>query len=316
MSRPLVAPRGRLFRLLLTLCSAATLFLAACGGGEVQLAGTVERTTLELAAPSAELVTGLPVEAGDRVRAGQVVVQLDTAVADAELRATQASREAAEAGLTESEGEFARTAQLRRSGVSTQQSLDSSRRRRDEARATAAERDARIAQAQKRRDDLTIRTPVDGVVDQVAFELGERVPAGGVVAVVLSDETPWVRVWMPASAVAGAGPGTRAEVKVEGTDEWLPARVRDVAREPEFTPHFALTERESEHLVYEARVALDEAPDDLRPGLPAQVRVRLNQKAASPAEGEQAPARPAPEVRPEEPPEEEKPAPDARTDSP
>jgi HlyD family secretion protein len=205
------------------------LLLAACGGDEVQLAGTVERTTLELAAPSAELVTGVPVEAGDRVLAGQVVVQLDTAVADAELRAAEASREAAEAGLTESEGEYARTAQLRRSGVSTQQSLDSSRRRRDEARAMAAERDARIAQAQKRRDDLTIRSPVDGVVDQVAFELGERVPAGGVVAVVLADETPWVRVWMPASEVAGAGPGTRAEVKVEGTDDWLPAPSANVA---------------------------------------------------------------------------------------
>lgn len=266
------------------------LLLAACGGDEVQLAGTVERTTLELAAPSAELVTALPVEAGDRVRAGQVVVQLDTAVADAELKAAEASREAAEAGLTESEGEYARTAQLRRSGVATQQSLDSSRRRRDEALAVAAERDARIAQAEKRLDDLTIRTPVDGVVDQVAFELGERVPAGGVVAVVLSDETPWVRVWMPASAVAGAGPGTRAEVKVEGTDEWLPARVRDIAREPEFTPHFALTERESEHLVYEARIALDEAPDDLRPGLPAQVRVHLNQEAASPTEDQEAPS--------------------------
>jgi HlyD family secretion protein len=287
------------------------LLLAACGGDEVQLAGTVERTTLELAAPSAELVTGVPVEAGDRVRAGQVVVQLDTAVADAELRAAEASREAAEAGLTESEGEYARTAQLRRSGVSTQQSLDSSRRRRDEARAMAAERDARIAQAQKRRDDLTIRSPVDGVVDQVAFELGERVPAGGVVAVVLADETPWVRVWMPASAVAGAGPGTRAEVKVEGTDDWLPARVRDVAREPEFTPHFALTERESEHLVYEARISIDQAPDELRPGLPAQVRVHP---------GERAPARPVPEARPEERPEEapaeEEPAPDAGNDSP
>lgn len=290
MTRETVAFRARPVHLLLLLifCSTATLLLAACGGNEVQLAGTVERTALELAAPDAELVTALPVKVGERVDAGQVVVQLDPAVAEAELLAARASREAAEAGLTESEGEYARTAELRRSGVSTQQSLDSSRRRRDEARAVAAERDARIAQARKRLDDLTIRTPVAGVVDQIAFEVGERVPAGGVVAVVLSDETPWVRVWMPAPAVAGAGPGTRAEVKVEGFDEWLPARVRDVAREPEFTPHFALTERESEHLVYEARVVLDEAPEDLRPGLPAQVRVHLNEKATPSAGKEKA----------------------------
>ncbi len=280
MSRSTAPRRAYAFRLFLTFFAAVPCaFLTACGGESVQLAGTVERTALELAAPDAELVTEVPVAVGDRVAAGEVVVRLDTVVADAELLAAEASREAAEAGVTESEGEFGRTAQLRRSGVSTQQSLDSSRRRRDEARAVAAERDARIAQAKKRRDDLTLRTPVAGVVDQIAFEVGERVPAGGVVAVVLTEETPWVRVWMPARMVAKAGPGTRAEVKVEGFDDWLPARVRDVAREPEFTPHFALTERESEHLVYEARIALDEAPDDLRPGLPAQVRVHGGEKA-------------------------------------
>lgn len=74
----------------------------------------------------------------------------------------------------------------------------------------------------KRLDDLTIRSPVAGVVDQIAFEEGERVPAGGVVAVVLSSERPWVRVWMPAKAVAGAPPGTPAEVEVEGFGRRLP----------------------------------------------------------------------------------------------
>lgn len=270
-----ISPRLPPFPAVAPALAALAALAVACGGSQVQLAGTVERTTLELAAPDAELVVDVPVAVGDRVSAGQVVVQLDPTVAEAELKAAQAAREATAALLTEAEGEYARTADLRRAGVSTQQSFDAAKRKRDEAVAVAAERDARIAQAQKHLDDLTIRSPVDGVVDQIAFEPGERVPAGGVVAVVLSDETPWVRVWMPARAVARAGPRTSAEVRIEGSREWLPAHVLDVAREPEFTPHFALTERESEHLVYEARVALEETPEDLRPGLPAQVRVHL-----------------------------------------
>lgn len=253
----------------------AALLLAACGGSTVQLAGTVERTALELTAPDAELVVGLPLSVGERVAGGQVIVQLDPAVAQAELRAAQAAREAAAALLTEAEGEFERVSDLRSAGVNTQQSLDAARRKRDEALALVAEREARIAQVTKRLDDLTVRSPVAGVVDQIAFEEGERVPAGGVVAVVLADERPWVRVWMPAAAVAGASPGTPAEVAVEGLDGRLPGSVLDIAREPEFTPHFALTERESGHLVYEARIALDEAPEDLRPGLPAQVWIHL-----------------------------------------
>jgi HlyD family secretion protein len=47
--------------------------------------------------------------------------------------------------------------------------------------------------------------------------------------------------------------------------------VLDVAREPEFTPHYALTERERVHLVYEARVAIEDSPTTLRPGIPAEV---------------------------------------------
>lgn len=267
--------------------SLAAVLLASCGGSDVQLAGTVERTTLELAAPSPELVVEVPVAVGERVAAGQVVVQLDPVVADAELEAAEAARGATAALLTEAEGEYERTAGLRRAGVSTQQSLDAAKRKRDEALAVAAERDARIAQARKRLDDLTIRSPVEGIVDQIAFEPGERVPAGGVVAVVLSLETPWVRVWMPARAVARAGPRTPAEVRIEGSDRWLPAHVLDVAREPAFTPHFALTERESEHLVYEARVVLEETPEGLRPGLPAQVRVHLGDErpAGDPEDG-------------------------------
>ena len=51
-----------------------------------------------------------------------------------------------------------------------------------------------------------------------------------------------------------------------------------MAREPEFTPHYALTERDRVHLVYETRVRLQDAPPGLRPGLPAEVEI-LAQRA-------------------------------------
>ena len=50
-----------------------------------------------------------------------------------------------------------------------------------------------------------------------------------------------------------------------------------MARESEFTPHYALTERESAHLVYETRIAIDDAPDELRPGLPARIVLPLGE---------------------------------------
>jgi HlyD family secretion protein len=251
------------------------VLLAGCGAPEVDLAGTVERRVVELAAPASEVIVELPVAEGERVAAGQVVVQLDTAVWEAELNAHQAGLAAARALLTEAEGEFTRQERLRKSRVATQQALDAARRQRDEAVAQVAEKQARIAQAQKRLENLTLRAFAPGVVDQLPFEVGERVPAGGVVAVVVADEAPWVRVFMPARAVARVGVGSPAEVRVAGLDEPLAGTVRYLAREPEFTPHYALTERESAHLVYESRVELDDAPEGLRAGLPAWVRLEL-----------------------------------------
>jgi HlyD family secretion protein len=93
-----------------------------------------------------------------------------------------------------------------------------------------------------------------------------------VVAVLHAEGPPWVRVWCPARAVARLSLGSSAEVRVQGIERLFHGRVIDIAREPEFTPHFALTEREREHIVYQTRVEIVDAPVGLRPGLPAEVR--------------------------------------------
>jgi len=241
-----------------------------------QLAGTVERKTLELSAPISEIIVEIPVKEGERIDADMVVVQLDTEVAEAEMRAQESALAAAEALQSEAEGEFKRQEQLQRSRVASVKSLDAARRLRDEAVALVNEKKARVLQAQKHFNDLTITTRDSGVVDQLPFEVGERVPAGGVVAVIISDEKPWVRIWLPARAVSRMALGEEAEVKVEGLPKRLKGKVDYISREPEFTPHFALTERESAHLVYETRVVLSDAPQDIRPGIPAQVYISVS----------------------------------------
>ncbi|MCP4202717.1 MAG: efflux RND transporter periplasmic adaptor subunit [bacterium] len=260
---------------------AATVLLTVvvaggCGKRVLQLAGTVERTTLEITAPISEVIVEIPVTAGSRVTTDQEVVRLDTEVAEAELRAFEAALAAAQATLVEAEEEFRRKTELSRRRVASQQELGRARRQRDEATAVVAEREARVLQANRRLRDLTLRSHDAGVVDQLPFEVGERVPPGAVVAVVQTDDNPWVRVWIPARAVALLTPEARAEVKIEGLSDWFGGRVEEVAREPEFTPHYALTERESAHLVYRARVVLTDAPADLRPGLPARVKLILS----------------------------------------
>jgi HlyD family secretion protein len=263
----------------LMLFLAVSIFLTGCGGSDkLELSGTLERRTLEVSAPISEIIVDLPVKVGDHVEKGTIIVQLDTEVVAAELRAHEAALSAAQALLKEASGSFNRQSKLRRANISTTQAFDRAKRLMDEARAQVAEKEARITQARKRLADLTIRARASGILDQLPYESGERAPAGGVVAVVIADDKPWVRVWLPARAVPRVKLGLDAEVKIEGLDTWFKAKVEYVSREPEFTPHYALTERESAHLVYESKIRLMDPKRELPAGIPAKVKLSLMDK--------------------------------------
>ena len=92
---------------------------------------------------------------------------------------------------------------------------------------------------------------------------------------------PELRTLVGESPAAPSPTGAGAELRIHGRDSTLRGRVVEIAHEPEFTPHFALTEREREHLVYETRIEILDAPAGLRPGLPAEVHLN----GARPQEG-------------------------------
>ena len=262
---------------------AAMLLAAAIGLGmecrapdrDLLLVGTVERTLVEVAPAASEQIVEIAVERGQHVEAGAVLARLDPVFADADLAGARAAVAGAQTQTEVSLQEYRRMSGLHGRAVVSEEQLDRARLARDEASAALGAAMARMAAAQKRRNDATIRAPVAGTVDQLPFDLGERVAAGSVVAVLLADGKPWVRVWVPERAIAQLAIGTPAEIRVDGFDRAMRGHVLDVAREASFTPHYALTERERVNLVYQTRIEIDDAPPALRPGAPGEVRIAL-----------------------------------------
>jgi HlyD family secretion protein len=246
----------------------------ACGGGngDLVVVGIVERTAAELAAPVSEVIVDVAVYRGERVEPGQVLVRLDPTLTEAEVARAEAALASARTSDRVSVSELKRIQRLRRQRVASEQDLERAELMRDEAAARLREAVAVLAASRKRVEDLTLRAPTAGVVDQLPYEVGERVPAGAVLAVVLEEADPWVRVWIPETHVAELAPGAPAEVRIDGVPGELAGRVLDIAREPSFTPHYALTERDRVHLVYETRVQIVDPPPVLRPGMPAEIR--------------------------------------------
>jgi HlyD family secretion protein len=259
------------FRLLLLVSPLAAL--AACGPAErgLVLVGSVERTMVELVAPTSEVLVSIAARRGEPVKPGELLVQLDPTLARAEVARAEAVLAGARTAEELAEHELRRRTALHRSDVASEEALEQAQLRRADAEASLREAEASLDAARKRVADLSLASPVAGVLDQLPFEVGERVPAGATVAVVLDEAAPWVRVWVPEAHVASVRPGSAAEIRIDGIATPLRGHVLDVAHQASYTPHYALTERERVYLVYETRVAIDDAPPGLRPGVPAHV---------------------------------------------
>ena len=114
-----------------------------------------------------------------------------------------------------------------------------------------------------------IVAPGPGVVDKVLFQVGERPPPGTTIAVVLSADRTFARVYVPEFLRASIQPGDPIDVRVDGIDRVFDGKVRWVSADASFTPYFALTEHDRSRLSYLAEIDIEEAAD-LPSGMPVQ----------------------------------------------
>lgn len=120
------------------------------------------------------------------------------------------------------------------------------------------------------RERLHVAAPVDGVVDTLPFEVGERPRPGDVVAVMLTGEQPYARVYIPEPLRAGLRVGSPMRIAVDGIGQPINGTIRRIASEASFTPYFALTERDRGRLSFLAEVRMPDLPERLPEGLPVQ----------------------------------------------
>jgi HlyD family secretion protein len=110
----------------------------------------------------------------------------------------------------------------------------------------------------------------DAYLDSLPWNVGERVTPGATLAVMLADDRPYARVYVPEPFRASLKVGDEREVRIDGVDTAITGRLRWIATDPAFTPYYALNASDRARLVYMAEFDLDYS-DDLPTGVPAQV---------------------------------------------
>ena len=169
--------------------------------------GKIEpKTKVKISAYVPAKITGLPVKEGDKVRRGQLLVQLDPLnyqasmdQVQASLQSSQARLNLAKANLEQSELVFKRQKQLFEKNLTSQEQFDAARTQynvyqaeHDAAVHSVSQNKAALDQAKDNLTKTTITTPINGVVTDLNAEVGEIVMVGtmnnpGTVIMTVSD---------------------------------------------------------------------------------------------------------------------------------
>ena len=232
--RPLVIALLALAPALSTLAAASDLVAAparaASANSSVSFDGVVEavrQTVIAAQVPGA--VVQLDVKAGDRVRAGQLLLRIDARAADQSAAASDAQVQAARAGLEVATRDFERQKQLYQKNYISQAALE---RAESEFKATQAQVNAQMAQAGAARTQsgfFAVRAPYAGVVAEVPVALGDMAMPGRRLLTLYDPSALRVAASVPQTLASQVVAGRMPRIELPGlqaASQWVsPARL-------------------------------------------------------------------------------------------
>lgn len=275
------------------------------------LAGSIEARTIEVGSLVGGRVVRVLVQEGERVAAGQPMVELETTMADATVAERSAGVEAARAALERArrgprseevarariawqaaETDRKRFEDLLHQGVVGQRDYDRAQvaeatarqtlaelergsRREDIAAAEAAldQAEQALAFAQRQRAELTIAAPRAARIESLDLRPGDLLVPNQPAAVLLEEDQLWVRVYVPETKLGLVSVGQPAAVRVDTfPGRDFPGRVTEIRHQAEYTPRNVQTLDQRADQVFGIKVVVDPAPE-LRPGMAATVRL-------------------------------------------
>ena len=246
--------------------------------------GTVEaRYSYRLGPTAAGRVKQVLADVGDTVQVGQVVAEMDAVDLDARIQAAGLAVERAKASIATAEASFKladtenrRTASLASRQLVSQSNADT--RQQEAAIAKAALDVARKEQQrlqaeqqalQQQLANLSITTPVAGIITRRDAEPGTSLVAGQAILTLADPQSYWVRARIDQSQAQGLQTGQAASIVLRSNPQ------------QSLSGKLARIEPLSDSITEEriVAVAFDQPPSSLSPGELAEATILTSQKA-------------------------------------
>ena len=220
---------------------------------------------VEISSRLAAYVRAISVREGERVRRGQMLVQLDARDQEAAVQQAQAQRAMREAALRDAERTLVDTQTLFARGLVADAARRKAQLERDTADQALRNQDAALSAAQAQLRYAEILSPVEGVVAERPARAGDLVTPGRPLLVVESDTALLFETAVAESQVQRIAVGDVAQVSIDATKQSYRATVLRVV--PSGDP---VTRR------FTVKLQLDDAAG-LTPGLFGRSRFRVGQ---------------------------------------
>jgi HlyD family secretion protein len=227
--------------------------------------GDVERTwDLQLEAAEARLAKAKALLTGARgysaalltMRDNPLTLKAELHQAEMEYKLMQASVKSAQAKLDELEA------------GATKEEVALAEARVHQAAAAVGLVDAQL-------DQLTLTTPMDGVVGTRSAQVGETATAGKPLLTIVNLDEVTLVLYIPENRIGQVQIGQEVEVMVDSFPERVfRGRVKSIAGEAEFTPRNVQTKEERVNLVFAVDVSIPNPDRALKPGMPADATIR------------------------------------------
>jgi HlyD family secretion protein len=262
------------------------------GPRELRFSGTVEVTEVEISPELSAKIVILHHREGDEVKEGDPLLDLDRRDLESRLREAEAARRAAEAQVSlararmeNTQRDYNRNLQLYRAQAISASAYDAIKTAYEIAKNTYDASQNHYKGAQSQVETLRVQlqkthivSPITGVILERSVEAGEVI-FPGIVAMTIGDlRSPWVRIYIGEPDIGKVRIGQQASVATDAyPNRKFPGTLRFIASEAEFTPKNVQTREERIKLVYEARVYLSNEEGIFKPGMPADVTLRLEE---------------------------------------
>lgn len=223
---------------------------------------TRPQVTVTIVPKVAGQIVKLTKEEGERVSAGELLVQLDADAPKAAVEQAESEMAAQKRAVVEAQRNFDRTAQLRGQGLATQKEYDQAKFDLDQALAETNRRAASLRETSARLADATIRAPVSGVVLARPVDRGQVVSAQSTIYEIAPLADVEVEADVDERYLTTIREGLKADVLIAGSSETLPATLYYISPKVDVRTGGA-----------KVRLRLDRQIDGLRSGVTADVNL-------------------------------------------